>query len=275
MGKRSRETSFSPFEGDLASSQVEADPFFEPNHPVKCTHIDNPASGTRTAVMQCDLPPHQGSLAFDSVEDYEVHYLKEHTYRCSSCGRNFPSGHFLGLHMDERHNVLRETLQERGEKTFGCFVEGCDRKCSTPAKRRLHLIDKHGFPKLYNFRVVEFGIDKSSSMLTEGRRRRVSLTSGQGQVTGRMSQASSIRQTPGKTAFGPAADLETDLAGHRNTTPGVVVPEASSTVQSNNLPLKQSSLEGQDEMSDLAKNVSALRFVPTSVLLRQSSERPE
>lgn len=31
---------------------------------------------------------------------------------------------------------------------FGCFVEGCERKCSTPQKRRRHLIDKHMFPRV-------------------------------------------------------------------------------------------------------------------------------
>lgn len=31
---------------------------------------------------------------------------------------------------------------------YGCFIEGCERKCSTPQKRRMHLIDKHMFPKV-------------------------------------------------------------------------------------------------------------------------------
>ncbi|KAG2017135.1 hypothetical protein GB937_005733 [Aspergillus fischeri] len=30
---------------------------------------------------------------------------------------------------------------------YSCFIEDCDRKCSTPQKRRMHLIDKHMFPK--------------------------------------------------------------------------------------------------------------------------------
>lgn len=44
--------------------------------------------------------------------------------------------------------MFNELKKEKGEKTFQCFVEGCDRLCSTPQKRRLHVIDKHGFPKV-------------------------------------------------------------------------------------------------------------------------------
>jgi hypothetical protein len=55
---------------------------------------------------------------------------------------------------------------------YGCFVEDCDRKCSTPQKRRMHLIDKHLFPKDYDFFVVNDGIDHRTSMLRSGRHRR-------------------------------------------------------------------------------------------------------
>src|SRR3954447_3040965 len=60
---------------------------------------------------------------------------------------------------------------------YSCFVEGCDRKCSTPQKRRLHLIDKHMYPKNFFFAVTKEGIDGRRSMLLEGghRRRRSSV----------------------------------------------------------------------------------------------------
>lgn len=31
-----------------------------------------------------------------------------------------------------------------------CFVEDCDKLCADPAKRRLHVIDKHNYPKVSN-----------------------------------------------------------------------------------------------------------------------------
>ena len=151
MAKRSRETSFSPSAEELSVSETyENSSGVDAERVSKYKLVDNTPTSANITVMQCSLPPHKTALDFSSHEDYEVHYLKEHTNRCSSCGRNFPTGHFLSLHIEENHNALRETLQAKGEKTYGCFVEDCDRKCSTPQKRRLHLIDKHGFPKVLN-----------------------------------------------------------------------------------------------------------------------------
>lgn len=115
--------------------------------PSKVIEVDA-TSSTPVPVMYCDLPPHKETLSFMTYEDYEVHYSKSHTNRCSACGKNFPTSHFLNLHMEENHNPMREALAARGEKTYGCFVEDCERKCSTPQKRRMHLIDKHMFPKV-------------------------------------------------------------------------------------------------------------------------------
>ena len=150
MAKRSRETSFSPSADELSPSETnETSSDVDSRRVSKYTLVEQTTSTAKsTTVMRCSLPPHKNALEFQSHDDYEVHYLKEHTNRCSSCGKNFPSGHFLSLHIEENHNALRETLQAKGEKTYGCFVEDCDRKCSTPQKRRMHLIDKHGYPKV-------------------------------------------------------------------------------------------------------------------------------
>lgn len=149
MAKRSRETSFSPPADELSASDTyENLSDVELGRANKYKLVDNSPAASSISIMQCSLPPHQDSLQFQSHDDYEVHYLKEHTNRCSSCGKNFPTAHLLGLHIEENHNALRETLQAKGEKTYACFVEDCERKCSTPQKRRLHLIDKHGFPKV-------------------------------------------------------------------------------------------------------------------------------
>ncbi|KAH8833043.1 hypothetical protein DL96DRAFT_1584430, partial [Flagelloscypha sp. PMI_526] len=48
--------------------------------------------------------------------------------------------------------------QERGEKIFRCFDKTCTKLFSSPKKRRLHLIQVHGFPKEYYFSVTNKGI---------------------------------------------------------------------------------------------------------------------
>lgn len=57
---------------------------------------------------------------------------------------------------------------------YGCLVPHCDRLCSTPQKRRLHCIDKHQFPRNYDFFIVNDGIDRRTSMLRPPHRRRSS-----------------------------------------------------------------------------------------------------
>jgi hypothetical protein len=66
--------------------------------------------------MSCHLPPHP-PLTFANAEDYEVHYLHQHTNRCHECRRNFPSDHYLCLHIAENHDPIADARRERGEKT--------------------------------------------------------------------------------------------------------------------------------------------------------------
>lgn len=87
-------------------------------------HLSDPTSPTNTRptpVMQCSLPPHrETTLSFTSYEDYEVHYHQAHVNRCSTCGKNFPTSHFLDLHIEENHDPLVAERRGRGEKTV-CF----------------------------------------------------------------------------------------------------------------------------------------------------------
>ncbi|KAJ5775259.1 uncharacterized protein N7511_000270 [Penicillium nucicola] len=180
-------------------------------------------------VMHCSLPPHRETLSFTSYEDYEVHYLQAHVNRCSECSKNFPTGHLLNLHIEENHDPLTAAMRARGDKTFGCFVENCERKCSTPQKRRMHLIDKHMFPRTYNFFIVNDGIDKHASMLRpmNSHRRRISTSSA---LEGRLRRRSSASQSNPVVAAVPEPKSSTDM-----------------------------------EIDELEKSMSALRFVPTSV----------
>ncbi|KAL4870506.1 hypothetical protein BDV12DRAFT_165736 [Aspergillus spectabilis] len=186
-------------------------------------------------VMHCSLPPHRGALSFASYEDYEVHYQQAHVNRCTECGRNFPTELFLNLHIEENHDPLAAARRERGEKTYGCFVENCERKCSTPRKRRMHLMDKHMFPKTYNFYIVNDGIDKQTSMLRsmQTHRRRLYST--------------------------PSSPKEGRLR-HRQTSISQSNPNSNPTLDT-----RLESRSNEPEIADLEKSMSALRFVPASV----------
>ncbi|KAL4890484.1 hypothetical protein BDV59DRAFT_95206 [Aspergillus ambiguus] len=185
-------------------------------------------------VMRCSLPPHRETLSFTSYHDYEVHYLQTHVNRCSECGKNFPTDRFLNLHIEENHDPLIVARRERGEKTYGCFIEDCERKCSTPQKRRRHLIDKHMFPKTYNFYIVNDGIDRQTSMLrpTPTHRRRVSTPNSPQEGRLRYRQTSLSQSSPAPNVAPPAN------------------PPQNST---------------EPEMAELETSMSALRFVPASV----------
>jgi len=198
--------------------------------------------------MICSLPPHRQTLSFATYEEYEVHYLKTHTNRCTECRKNFPTEHFLNLHIEENHDSLVSVRKERGEKTYACFVEDCDRKCSTPQKRRMHLIDKHLFPKDYDFYVVNDGIDRRSSMLRSGRhRRKSSATQQASNAEERTRQRSSTLETTTEmqgTSDGKEAPQEESPEGSKVLTPG----------------------SSQDaDMEDLAAAMSVLKFVPRNV----------
>ncbi|KAF1952122.1 hypothetical protein CC80DRAFT_479672 [Byssothecium circinans] len=177
--KRSRGDSVSSSEGPL--SPISREQSME----AKLVHLDaESARSDRVSVMKCSLPPHQ-PLEFASFDEYDVHYQKQHLNRCSACHKNFPDEHFLHLHIAENHDSIRAAKQEQGEKTYACFVPDCDRFCSTPHKRRLHCIDKHHFPRNYDFFIVNDGIDRRSSMLRPPHRRRSSTVNSTTSTSGR------------------------------------------------------------------------------------------
>jgi hypothetical protein len=251
MPKRSREASFSPSADPTPSSVSLSDDGEDasPSAKLKALSVD-PGEEEPAAAMQCSLPPHPASLSFPSVDAFEVHYAKEHSNRCSSCGKNFPSAHFLTLHLDEHHNPLREALEARGEKTYGCFVDDCEKKCSNPQKRRLHLIDKHAFPRVYNFRVIATGIDKSTSLLREStNRRRVSTVTAPADMATRHRRRSSQIVLNGASAQ-----------------PEVPSTDASKVTTTN------SDNDPDDSVKDLERSMAALQFIPPSIA-RQAAKK--
>ncbi|EAW12550.1 C2H2 type zinc finger domain protein [Aspergillus clavatus NRRL 1] len=193
-------------------------------------------------VMRCSLPPHRDTLSFSSYEDYEVHYRKTHVNRCSECGKNFPTDRYLDLHIEEVHDPLIAAKRDKGEKTYSCFIEDCERKCSTPQKRRMHLIDKHMFPRTYNFYIVKDGIDEQTSMLRSpnAQRRRISAT-----ATAPSPQEGRLRNRRTSESYSPVISHPTSRQ-----------------------PVAQQTHE-EPEIAQLERSMSALRFVPTSVVKSQ------
>lgn len=67
------------------------------------------------SIIQCSLPGHASGLAFTGYGEYEKHYNNAHMNRCLDCGKNFPSAHFLDLHIRENHDALTAIKKEKGE----------------------------------------------------------------------------------------------------------------------------------------------------------------
>ncbi|KAG9247101.1 hypothetical protein BJ878DRAFT_477695 [Calycina marina] len=251
-GKRSREPELEHTSSDkeTTSSHIPSYSPYPEQPPVsssKILHLDA-ASGVQTkpvTQMLCSLAGHRQTLSFATYEEYEVHYNKAHVNRCLECRKNFPSEHFLSLHIEETHDALVAVKRERGDKTYFCFVEDCDKKCSTPQKRRMHLIDKHMFPKDYDFFIVKDGIDRRSSMLRSGRHRRKS--SAAQNSTGSSSKGRSTGEIPLSKIRGLAEDA---------SLPTPPVESKPPTLPSS---------KADEEMKDLAGAMSSLKFVPPSV----------
>ncbi|OAQ84512.1 zinc finger domain-containing protein [Purpureocillium lilacinum] len=211
--------------------------------PSKIPELDTAIDDTQddSCTMRCSLPPHKSPISFSSYGDYETHYHQFHTNRCLECSKNFPSDHLLGVHIEEWHDPLVKVRRDKGEHTYSCFVEGCDRKCLTHQKRRMHMIDKHMYPKNFFFSVTKDGIDGRRSLLVDhGHHRRRSSASVQSKETRRR-----------------ASTLEEPQAGPGpERSPAVGVEEGST----------KNPKETQDaDMADLTGALSALQFVPPSV----------
>ncbi|KAJ1559167.1 hypothetical protein HK405_011739 [Cladochytrium tenue] len=101
---------------------------------------------------------------------YERHYDLAHCNACAVCRRTLPTRHLLDLHVQEVHDSFFRALAER-ENSYECFVDGCPKKFSSPFKRRLHLVDKHRYPKHFDFDVV-LGSSPTDPPLPSSRRAR-------------------------------------------------------------------------------------------------------
>lgn len=263
MAKRSREDSpptsatDTPLPSSLTlSAGPTTPPLRAPSDDTRSTKYlqvpDEPA-GSR-ATMKCSLAPHSETLSFNTFEEFEIHYAQVHSNRCSSCQKNFPTPHFLDLHISENHDPLIEARKAREEKTYRCFVEDCDKVCSNPQKRRMHLQAKHFFPKDYDFFIVNDGIDKRSSMLRTRHRRGSSAAS---RAVPRGQKAGGVRSTE-FLARETGRIVESEGAENQK-------PSDQTSLEKNHSPTTPASEPQSQEMDDLASTMSALKFVPPSV----------
>lgn len=271
MAKRSREASISsPEETALSTTPSQIINTESVEHPAKYSQTD---SQTQTTNMRCLLPPH-APITFSSYPEYETHYNQTHSNRCSECKANFPTAHFLSLHISENHDPLIAAQRDRGEKVFACFVEGCEKVCSDWKKRRSHLVDKHGFPRNYDFLVVNSGVDGKRSMLragVDGKGHRASSRErrGSAQSDGTVStQATSVSSPPPpsaspKATFAAQQTRQAKVPQESPSNPPWKGKKRSGSTRS--LPYGAPVMPAKVDMDNIVSSMSALSMVPRSV----------
>lgn len=286
MAKRGREDSISGSEERQPSTVSLSDGLLSPPltdiaHAPKFVHLEEDILASPT--MECKLPLHT-PIQFSSHEEYEVHYRKEHANRCSECHKNFPTGHYLKLHQAENHDPINEARRDRGENIYACFLEDCDRIFKTWFKRKLHSIDKHGFPKNYDFFIVNDGLDHRNSMLRQNYR--------QGRRGGRFRGGANNQRSPRDDTTDTAkSDLPDDgdldqlnprtRIAYGQQTRGVPRFQIQKSVFSTSTPHTQPFTEQNQskpdqldsEMDDITRSMSVLRFVPRSVMFNRSKAK--
>lgn len=248
MSKRSREESTISDEDADSSAPASRSASAEPDtHTPKYTQTDSTRIKSPTSAIRCLLPPHK-PLTFATYTDYETHYHQAHTNRCIDCHRNFPTAHFLSLHIAENHDPLLAAKREQGEKTFACFVEGCEKVCGEWQKRRRHLVDKHGFPRNYDFFVVDAGVDGRWSMLRPG-------------VDGKGHRKSSRER---KGSEGTEATLATSVSEGDGGGVGVNDDEVENADVGEVSAVKEKP-RSRSAVDDLTSSMSSLKMVPRSI----------
>ena len=127
----------------------------------------------------------------------------------------------------------------------------------------MHVIDKHMFPKNYDFFIINSGIDKRSSMLRP-RHRNTSSAVSRALVRDRQAQGTDRTTTTlEKTPGGTQPVIELSSASPTNE------PNPTETTK---LPIRAPSSFDVD-MESLSTNMSTVRFVPPSVRFGRGGRR--
>ena len=135
-----------------------------------------------------------------------------------------------------------------------CLVEGCDKVCWTWSRRRLHVIDKHHFPRDYDFSVINDGIDNKTSTL-------------QNAELGLPYELSSKRAD--WVTKESQEDEQTVSAEGRSPSQHTLKPdqEDKSHLEPSHAPDKD--LTTRDRYESLVDSMASLKFIPNSVRLRK------
>lgn len=120
------------------------------------TDLSTPSKSFPCPFINCN----QKNIKFSSQDEYEAHILGYHYHLCNECKRRFPSDAYLQVHIEENHDPFFQIKKEQGQKVYRCleYSSGCKKMCIDRQKRRLHMIDKHGYPRDFQFRVIDHGI---------------------------------------------------------------------------------------------------------------------
>lgn len=167
--KRQRESDDEECINDKIELPLEEGTDLEETEPKKSSKSKNKNKSKTPAdsPITCNLPPlcSTDPKEFESFSLYQLHYISDHTNICTECKKNFPTNKLLDVHIAENHDPFMKIKLQRGDRVFGCFVENCDKLFRDHKKRRLHLIDKHHYPRDYIFSIVDNGIRKSDTSL--------------------------------------------------------------------------------------------------------------
>lgn len=131
----------------------------------------------------------------------------------------------------------------------------------TPQKRRMHLIDKHMYPKNFFFAVTLHGIDGRQSMLLDERRK-----PGNRPPTTETKTCSS-KPTPTSKSK-PPSDMKGDQmeVDQPKPTPSTQ-PDVEMTDKQHEESVQEDAIQepADVDMGDLVGKMSALQFVPSSI----------
>ncbi|KAI5368067.1 Putative Zinc finger protein [Septoria linicola] len=241
MAKRTRESSLStqdpPLE-DISSTSIEV------AHTPKYVELEHNEEQV-TSSFKCLLPPHK-PMTFATYAHYETHYNTSHANRCKDCRKNFPSSHFLQLHLSENHDPIVAVKRERGDKTYVCFLEDCEKVCIDWKKRRSHLVDKHGYPKNYDFLVIDNGTDGKWTMLRRG--------------VDADGHRKSSRERRGSSATQATQTTEASSVSQRTE-------QSEPEEVSREISLKARTSPAKDDaaLESITRSMSSLQFVPRSI----------
>ena len=178
-----------------------------------------------------------------------------------------------------------QPTEPQKERIYACFDHMCDKMCSSARKRKMHLIDKHGYPKDYEFRIVEWGIEGRSSLLRghkgmgrdgEGRRRSLTVDKKAETEKGKNGGAEDgmdveKMDVDEDVKYPDPPEAMSTIREAAKAQLATLVPKAKSPQSA----VEAKKSEDVMDVDGLAGAMSALRFVPTSVRLGKAKARPK